>query len=334
MEPKNLIDEKVEESKEPPVIVWEGNPNLGNPEWMSETLTQILGWEGTSDKEATIGWCKEMASNGNFKHFTSSELNNLGIKLCLTKLEFYVWIVSTPDVIDRVPWNMKVQALRYKAAYDAEQARPKYDTFHYFEKLPVELRIKIWRFAHNKGRTLRAAVNKGKIYPEGINGPGLLKRRSPPSELWQVNKLSQESAGLDIYCGFYFGCDFFSPGYDTLFLQNDASDIHRFAKAIRAESGDQVQRLTLQYSTLEYAFSLKEISDDLRIAFPNLIRVEVLLSDAHWHKDQMKNHGKFFPKVVAAIKKAYETRTRIGAPRIRLKIISQEAGEAIGITFW
>ncbi|KAF7889266.1 uncharacterized protein EAF01_010759 [Botrytis porri] len=313
-------------------IIWEGNPNLGDEAYCTSAVLQIFG-KFAPTKEEAIEWCKEMDVNRNFRHFTNfDDLTMWGRAINLNTDEFLTHIGYLPEILVRFTLKTQLYIKKLRAVYEAEQARPKYDTFHRFDDLPNELCMKIWGFAVRSGRTLTVSINQDAIYTEG--GPGLFKRRrgTSPSPLWLVNKQAQKACMLDKSCAFYFGCDYFSSRFDTLFLNDTAENVSLYATQIALWRGNVVQRLSFPHYRLCDITDMRLFATSLYTAFPNLIRLEFSLSDGeYWSKYREKA-----PKVVEAagteIAKVYKRRgANIKLPRVRFALVPEKQAMGMGI---
>ncbi|KAF7950237.1 hypothetical protein EAE96_007528 [Botrytis aclada] len=313
-------------------IVWEGNPNLGDEAYCTSAILQIFG-KFAPTKEEAIEWCKEMGANRNFQHFTN--LDNLTMwsrAINLNTDEFLTYIGYLPDIPVKFDFKMQLRIKKLRAAYEAELARPKYNTFHCFDDLPNELCMKIWGFAVRSGRTLTVSLNQDTIFAEG--GPGLFKRRrgTPPSPLWLVNKQAQNACMLDTSCAFYFGCDYFSSRFDTLFLNDSAENVNLYATQIAHWRGNVVQRLSFPHYRLCDVTDMRRFASSLYKAFPNLIRLEFSLSDGdHWSKYREKA-SKVVEVADTEIAKVYKRRgADIKLPRVRFVLVPEEQAMGMGI---
>ncbi|KAI9650730.1 hypothetical protein NHQ30_000754 [Ciborinia camelliae] len=333
--PFKAIVAKAVEPEETPVvhkpIIWADVPDLDDLNFRFDTVWKIFGKPMPTKKEA-IEWCNEMHSNGNFKHFTPGQLRTWAKSINLQTLEeYYIYIGSLPGIFEQ--FNPVTQDLitKVKAAYNAEKARPKYDTFHCFGNLPAELCMKIWGFAVRNGRILTVTLNQKTIHYEG--GPGLFIRHSAPSPLWYVCKQSQKASMMDRSCAYFFGCDYFSSRFDTLFLRDSVADIHRFAGQISDWRGKIVHRLSLPYYQVRNAICMTTMAKDLLEAFPRLIRIELLFLDTEYcNKKYLPNSASVLEKANIAIAKAYKGRRGMAAPRVRLVPVSEKNAKDMGIT--
>ncbi|KAF5870570.1 uncharacterized protein Bfra_009959 [Botrytis fragariae] len=313
-------------------IVWGGNPNLGDEAYCTRAILQIFG-KFAPTKEEAIEWCKEMGVNRNFRHFNNFDnLTMWGRAINLNTDEFLIHIGYLPEIPVQFTFKMQLYIKELRAAYEAEQARPKYDTFHRFDDLPNELCMKIWGFAVRSGRTLTVSLNRDTIYTEG--GPGLFKRRrgTSPSPLWLVNKQAQKACMLDKSCAFYFGCDYFSSRFDTLFLNDSAENFNLYATQIAQWRGNVVQRLSFPHYRLCDITDMRLFATSLYKAFPNLIRLEFSLSDGeYWSKYREKAH-KVVEGADTEIAKVYKRRgANIKLPRVRFVLVPEEQAMGMGI---
>ncbi|TGO16697.1 hypothetical protein BTUL_0025g00530 [Botrytis tulipae] len=313
-------------------IVWEGNPNLGDETYCTRAILQIFG-KFAPTKEEAIEWCKEMGANRNFRHFVN--LDNLamwGRAINLNTDEFLTHIGYLPDLPVRFTFKVQLYIKQLRAAYEAEQARPKYDIFHCFDDLPNELCMKIWGFVVRRGRTLTVSLNQGPIYTEG--GPGLFKRRrgTSPSPLWLVNKQAQKACMMDKSCAFYFGCDYFSSRFDTLFLNDSADDVNLYAAQIALWRGNVVQRLSFPHYRLCDVTDMGRFATSLYNAFPNLIRLEFSLSDGEYWSKYREKASKVVEEANTEIAKVYKRRgADIKLPRVRFVLVPEEQAMELGI---
>ncbi|TGO36688.1 hypothetical protein BHYA_0117g00110 [Botrytis hyacinthi] len=313
-------------------IVWEGNPNLGDEDYCTRAILQIFG-KFAPTKEEAIEWCKEMGANRNFRHFDN--LDNLAVwgrAINLNRDEFLTHIGYLPDIPIRFTFKVQLYIKQLRAAYEAEQARPKYDVFHCFDDLPNELCMKIWGFAVRRGRTLTVSLNQGTIYTEG--GPGLFKRRrgTSPSPLWLVNKQAQKACMMDKSCAFYFGCDYFSSRFDTLFLNDSADNVNLYAAQIALWRGNVVQRLSFPHYRLCDVTDMGRFATSLYNAFPNLIRLEFSLSDGEYWSKYREKASKVVEGADTEIAKVYKRRgVNIKLPRVRFVLVSEEQAMGLGI---
>ncbi|KAM0143272.1 hypothetical protein ACHAP3_001407 [Botrytis cinerea] len=313
-------------------IVWEGNPNLGDESYCTSAVLQIFG-KFAPTKEEAIEWCKEMAVNRNFRHFINFENLSLWARaINLNTDEFLTHVGYLPEIPAHFTFQTQLYIKKLRAAYEAEQARPKYDTFHCFDKLPNELCMKIWGFAVRSGRILTVSLNQETIQNEG--GPGLFKRRrgTSPSPLWLVNKQAQKACMMDSSCAFYFGCDYFSSRFDTLFLNDSAENVNLYARQIAQWRGNVVQRLSFPHYRLCDVTDMPLFATSIYKAFPSLIRLEFSLSDGkYWSKYVEKAH-KVVEGANTEIAKVYKRRgADIKLPRVRFVLVPEEQAIGLGI---
>ncbi|KAF7861842.1 hypothetical protein EAF04_007724 [Stromatinia cepivora] len=312
-------------------IVWADNPYLGDRDYCGNAIWQIFG-KPCPTKEEAIEWCQEMQSNGNFKHFTLDDIIRWARAINISdRDEFLTHIGYIPGIFERFEPRLQLYIKRLRAKYDAEEARPKYDTFHCFGELPNELCLKIWGFAVRIGRTLTVSLNKKKIHSS--EGPGLFIRQSGSggSPLWYVNKQSQKASMMDKHCGYYFGCDYFSPRFDTLFLNDSAASLNLFTSQIALWRGNVVQRLSFPHYQLCNVTYMPRFAADLLKAFPSLIRIEFWLSDGDYYSKYLKKSASVIQKANTAIVQAYGVRVGIKPPRVRFAIVPEERAAEIGI---
>ncbi|THV48506.1 hypothetical protein BGAL_0244g00130 [Botrytis galanthina] len=313
-------------------IVWEGNPNLGDEAYCTRAILQIFG-KFAPTKEEAIEWCKEMGANRNFRHFVN--LDNLamwGRAINLNTDEFLTHIGYLPELPVRFTFKVQLYTKQLRVAYEAEQARPKYDIFPRFDDLPNELCMKIWGFAVRRGRTLTVSLNQGTIHTEG--GPGLFKRRhgTSPSPLWLVNKQAQKACMMDKSCAFYFGCDYFSSRFDTLFLNDSADNVNLYAAQIALWRGNVVQRLSFPHYRLCDVTDMGRFATSIYNAFPNLIRLEFSLSDGEYWSKYREKASKVVEGANTAIAKVYKRRgADIKLPRVRFVLVPEEQAMGLGI---
>ncbi|TGO22620.1 hypothetical protein BPAE_0161g00260 [Botrytis paeoniae] len=313
-------------------IVWEGNPNLGDEAYCTRAILQIFG-KFAPTKEEAIEWCKEMGVNRSFRHFNNFDnLTMWGRAINLNTDEFLIHIGYLPEIPVQFTFKMQLYIKKLRAAYEAEQARPKYDIFHRFDDLPNELCMRIWGFTVRSGRTLTVSLNRDTIHIEG--GPGLFKRRrgTSPSPLWLVNKQAQKACMLDKSCAFYFGCDYFSSRFDTLFLNDSAENFNLYATQVAQWRGNIVQRLSFPHYRLCDITDMRLFATSLYKAFPNLIRLEFSLSDGEsWSKYREKAH-KVVEGADTEIAKVYKRRgANIKLPRVRFVLVPEEQAMGMGI---
>lgn len=339
---KNPIAVKVAEptkSGEPvelPPIVWAGNTSLSNLSFCINSLWQIFGTREPTKKQA-IEWCQKMNSDGHFKHFTNRELVNWSKAIGLgTTEDFCIFIGSLPGISQRFDHMTQLEFKKLRAAYDAEEARPKYDTFHCFGRLPNELAVKIWGFAHQAGRELRVTLNRKPILSR--KGPGIFVRHSPPSPLWYTCKQSMEACMLDTQCAYYFGCDYFAPNVDTLFFDTSPEYLHRFKDQVRLWRGKVVQRLSLHYHLVRTTIlNMETFANDLLTAFPGIIRLELLLADTEYNAKYIGGTTQLIEMLDKAVSHAYNHRAGgKDVPRVRLMMIPEARAKEMGINygFW
>ncbi|KAF7925000.1 uncharacterized protein EAE98_007088 [Botrytis deweyae] len=313
-------------------IVWEGNPNLGDEAYCTGAILQIFG-KFAPTKEEAIEWCKEMGVNRNFRHFNNFDnLTMWGRAINLNTDEFLTHIGYLPEIPVRFTFKVQLYIQKLRAAYEAEQARPKYDIFHCFDDLPNELCMKIWGFAVRSGRTLTVSLNRDAIHTEG--GPGLFKRRrgTSPSPLWLVNKQAQKACMLDKSCAFYFGCDYFSSRFDTLFLNDSAENVNLYASQIALWRGNVVQRLSFPHYRLCDVTDMRLFATSLYKAFPNLIRLEFSLSDGEYWSKYREKASKVVEGADTEIAKVYKRRgANIKLPRVRFVLVPEEQAMGMGI---
>ncbi|TGO46619.1 hypothetical protein BCON_0315g00080 [Botryotinia convoluta] len=313
-------------------IVWEGNPNLGDEAYCTRAILQIFG-KFAPTKEEAIEWCKEMGVNRNFRHFINFDnLTMWGRAINLNTDEFLTHIGYLPEIPVQFTSKMQLYIKQLRAAYEAEQARPKYDIFHRFDDLPNELCMKIWGFAVRSGRTLTVSLNRDTIHTEG--GPGLFKRRrgTSPSPLWLVNKQAQKACMLDKSCAFYFGCDYFSSRFDTLFLNDSAENVNLYATQIALWRGNVVQRLSFPHYRLCDITDMRLFATSLYRAFPNLIRLEFSLSDGEYWSKYREKASKVVEGADTEIAKVYKRRgANIKLPRVRFVLVPEEQAMGMGI---
>lgn len=313
-------------------IVWEGNPDLGDEAYCTRAILQIFG-KFAPTKEEAIEWCKEMGANRNFRHFVN--LDNLamwGRAINLNTDEFLTHIGYLPELPVRFTFKVQLYIKQLRIAYEAEQARPKYDIFHRFDDLPNELCMKIWGFAVRRGRTLTVSLNQGTIHTEG--GPGLFKHRhgTSPSPLWLVNKQAQKACMMDKSCAFYFGCDYFSSRFDTLFLNDSADNVNLYAAQIALWRGNVVQRLSFPHYRLCDVTDMGRFATSIYNAFPNLIRLEFSLSDGEYWSKYREKASKVVEGANTAIAKVYKRRgADIKLPRVRFVLVPEEQAMGLGI---
>ncbi|TEY73434.1 hypothetical protein BOTCAL_0078g00270 [Botryotinia calthae] len=313
-------------------IVWEGNPNLGDESYCTSAILQIFG-KFAPTKEEAIEWCKEMAVNRNFRHFNNFEnLTMWARAINLNTGEFLTHVGYLPEIPAHFTFQTQLYIQKLRAAYEAEQARPKYDTFDLFDELPNELCMKIWGFAVRSGRTLTVSLNQETIHPEG--GPGLFKRRrgTSPSPLWLVNKQAQKACMMDKSCAFYFGCDYFSSRFDTLFLNDSVENVNLYARQIAQWRGNVVQRLSFPHYRLCDVTDMPLFATNIYKAFPSLIRLEFSLSDGkHWSK-YVEKASKVVEGANTEIAKVYKRRgANIKLPRVRFVLVPEEHAIGLGI---
>ncbi|KAJ8062991.1 hypothetical protein OCU04_008236 [Sclerotinia nivalis] len=312
-------------------IVWANNPYLGDEDYCDNAIWQIFG-KPCPTKEEAIKWCQEMQSNGNFKHFTLDDIIRWARAMDISdRDEFLTHIGYIPGILERFEPRVQLYIERLRAKYDAEEARPKYDTFHCFGKLPPELCLKIWGFAARTGRTLTVSLNKKQIHTS--EGPGIFIRQlgSGGSPLWYVNKQSQAASMMDKYCGYYFGCDYFSPRFDTLFLNDSAASLNLFTSQIALWRGNVIQRLSFPHYQLCNVTYMPRFAADLLEAFPSLIRIEFWLSDGDYYSKYLKKSASVIQKANTAIAQAYGVRVGVKPPRVRFAIVPEERALEIGI---
>ncbi|CAD6447527.1 d6ca60dd-a28e-442f-ae7f-57577725cdab [Sclerotinia trifoliorum] len=312
-------------------IVWANNPHLGDEKYCDSAIWKIFG-KPCPAKEEAIEWFQEMHSNGNLKHFTFGDIIRWARSMCISdRDEFLTHIGYMPGILESFEPRVQLYIERLRAKYDAEKARPKYDTFHCFDKLPNELCMKIWGFAARAGRTLTASINKKQIYTS--DGPGLFIRHlgSGGSPLWYVNKQSQKASMMDKHCGYYFGCDYFSPSFDTLFLNDSAESLNSFTSQIVLWRGNVVQRLSFPHYQLCNVTCLRRFAADLLKAFPGLIRIEFWLSDGEYYSKYLKKSASIIEKANAAIVQAYGVRVGVKPPRVRFVMVPEKRALEIGI---
>ncbi|APA08659.1 predicted protein [Sclerotinia sclerotiorum 1980 UF-70] len=312
-------------------ILWANNPHLSDGKYCDSAIWKIFG-KPCPTKEEAIEWFQEMHSSGNLEHFPFGDIIIWANAMCILNTdEFLTHIGYMPGIFENFGPREQLYIERLRTKYDAEKAKPKYDTFHCFDKLPNELCMKIWGFAVRAGRTLTVSFNKKQIYTS--KGPGLFIRhlRSGGSPLWCVNKQSQKASMMDRHCGYYFGCDYFSPGFDTLFLNDSAESLNAFTSQIALWRGNVVQRLSFPHYQLCNATCLRRFAADLVKAFPGLIRIEFWLSDGEYHSKYLKKSASVIEKANAAIVQAYGARVGVKPPRVRFITIPEKRALEIGI---
>ncbi|RAL67064.1 hypothetical protein DID88_007844 [Monilinia fructigena] len=288
-------------------IVWKGNPNLGCASYCGKTVWKIFG-EPQPSKKQIKEWCREMHTNGNFKHFTEQQLFIWKFQLGLSMADFSGYIASLPGVFERLcPATTQNYVRKAKAAFDAEEARPKYDTFPHFSEFPCELRIKVWNYAIQSGRTVDVILNQGTIHDE-TGGPGIFKRKSPPSPFWFTTKECEEISKLDEDCRTLFGADYFSPDFDTLHFRDDEKNLYRFASRIRLWDCGRVRRLSMPWYRFHQSSCMKDLATNLIEAFPALTDIKLLLSDSDYHKKDVPKAPHVVEKAELAMRKACEGR--------------------------
>lgn len=314
-------------------VVWEGNPYLDYLPFCHKAIWKIFGRPPT--RKQAIDWIQEMHSNDNFKHFNNHELIKWAKVIGIgNEDEFHTHIGYLPGILKRFNPTVRLHIKKLREAYEAEEKRYKYDTFHCFSNLPNELCLKIWGFAVRSGRMLAVGINNRPITEDGHNG--IFRRQSPPSPLWYVNKQSQQASMNDKECGYYFGCDYFSPRYDTLFLHEDAANLHLFAGDIARWRGGVVQRLAFPYYQLYNAIDRITFAEDLFKAFSGLIRIEFWLSDGKDHAKYLENSARVIERATQSIAKAYKYRVGKKPPRVRLIMVPEQRAKelAIGGGLW
>ncbi|ESZ92428.1 hypothetical protein SBOR_7187 [Sclerotinia borealis F-4128] len=316
-------------------IVWKGNPRLSDETFRNNYILQHFGW-GSPTKKQGIEWFQQMHSDGHLKYFTYDQLLDWAYSLNIqTREDFLIYIGSLPDIFHQFRQVTQHEIAKLKADDDSEKAKPKYDTFHCFDALPTELRLKIWGFAVRTGRQLIVKPNFHTVHTTG--GPGIFFRKSSPSPLWLANKESEEASSRDTTCSFLFGCDMFSATFDTLFLSHSAADLHLCASNVPSWGGDVVQRVSLTYYKVCNVKKLIDLAKDLFVAFPVAIRIEFWLSDSAKHSAKyLPKSAAVMEKATAAINEAYQGRIGMAPPRVRLITVPEARAIELDINdgFW
>ncbi|KAA8565719.1 hypothetical protein EYC84_009560 [Monilinia fructicola] len=290
-------------------IVWKGNPNLGCASYCDEITWKIFGQSQPSKEQ---------------------------IKACLICLwlTFLATLHLLPGVFERLCPATQNYVRKAKAAFDAEEARPKYDTFPRFSELPCELRIQVWLYAIQRGRTVDVILNQGTIHDER-GGPGIFKRKSPPSPFWLINKECEEISMRDEDCTTLFGADYFSPDFDTLHFRDDEKDLHRFASRIRLWDCGRVQSLSMPWYRFHKASCMKTLATDLIEAFPGLTDIKLLLSDSDYHKKDVPKAPRVVEKAELALRKACEGRVGLKKPSVTFAMMAEAEAVKAGVdTKW
>ncbi|KAB8293941.1 hypothetical protein EYC80_009414 [Monilinia laxa] len=314
-------------------IVWKGNPNLGCASYCGKTVWKIFG-EPQPSREQVKQWCRDMHTNGNFKHFTEHQLFIWKVQLGLSMADFSGYIASLPGVFERLCPATQNYVRKAKFAFDAEEARPKYDIFPHFSELPCELRIQVWKYAIQSGRTVDVILNQGTIHDEP-GGPGIFKRKSAPSPFWFTTKECEEISKLDEDCQTLFGADYFSSDFDTLHFRDDEKNLHRFASRIRLWDCGRVRSLSMPWYRFDKSSCMKDLAADLIEAFPGLTDIKLLLSDSDYHKKDVPKAPRVVEKAELAMQKACEGRFGLKKPTVTLVMMAKAEAVRIGVdTEW